>query len=65
MTTDSIQPVLERQHPDVEYEIRQDAGIYWQRTEQERQQRQQLAEKLRSLTPDQLNALGIDPTLLD
>lgn len=36
-----------------------------QRTEQERQKRQQLVEKLRSLTPDQLNALGIDPNLLD
>jgi Uma2 family endonuclease len=36
-----------------------------QRADLERQKRQQLTEKLRSLTPDQLNALGIDPTLLD
>ncbi|GAB4202218.1 MAG: Uma2 family endonuclease [Coleofasciculaceae cyanobacterium] len=32
-----------------------------QQAEQERQKRQQLMEKLRSLTPDQLNALGINP----
>jgi hypothetical protein len=29
--------------------------------EQERQKRQRLTEKLRSLNPDQLNALGIEP----
>lgn len=33
-----------------------------QRAEQERQQRQQLMEKLRSLSPDQLRALGISTT---
>ncbi len=32
-----------------------------QRADQERQKRQQLIEKMRSLTPDQLNALGITP----
>jgi len=33
--------------------------------QQERHKRQQLVDKLRSLTSEQLIALGIDPTLLD
>jgi hypothetical protein len=33
--------------------------------EQERQKRQKLMEKLRSLSPEQLEALGIDPQELD
>ena len=41
------------------------ADLERQRADLEQQKRQQLTEKLRSLPPDQLNALGIDPTLLD
>jgi len=36
-----------------------------QELEQERQKRQQLAQQLQSLTPEQLQALGIDPEMLD
>ena len=36
-----------------------------QRAEQERQKRQQLADRLKNLAPEQLQALGIDPTLLE
>jgi len=41
------------------------ADLERQRADLEQQKRQQLTEQLRSLTPDQLNALSIDPTLLD
>jgi hypothetical protein len=36
-----------------------------QQLEQERQKRQQLAERLKLLTPEQLLALGIDAEMLD
>jgi len=35
-----------------------------QELEQERQKRQQLAQQLQSLTPEQLQALGIDPEMI-
>ena len=44
---------------------RQRAEQERQRAEQERQKRQQLAAQLKALTPDQLQALGIDPALLE
>ncbi len=33
LLTDSIQPVLERHHPDGQYAIGQDSGIYWRLTD--------------------------------
>jgi len=36
-----------------------------QQLEQERQKRQQLAERLKSLNPEQLQALGINPDMLE
>jgi Uma2 family endonuclease len=33
LLTDSIQPILEKQHPDGQYAIGQDSGIYWRMTE--------------------------------
>jgi Uma2 family endonuclease len=44
---------------------RQRAELERQRAELERQKRSQLVEKLRSLSPDQLQALGIDDGLLE
>jgi Uma2 family endonuclease len=41
------------------------ADLEQRRADLEQQKRRQLTEQLRSLTPDQLNALGIDPNLLD
>ncbi len=37
---------------------------YHQRADREFQKREQLAEKLRELSPEQLTALGINPELL-
>jgi hypothetical protein len=36
-----------------------------ERAEVERQKRERIVEKLRNLSPEQLNALGIDPEMLD
>lgn len=33
LLTDSIEPILQKQHPDGQYAIGQDAGIYWRMTE--------------------------------
>lgn len=43
----------------------QRAEVERQRAEVERQKREEIVEKLRSLSPEQLNALGINPELLD
>jgi hypothetical protein len=41
------------------------ADVERQRAEQERQKRERIVEKLRSLSPEQLNTLGIDSEMLD
>ncbi|MUG95394.1 Uma2 family endonuclease [Scytonema sp. UIC 10036] len=41
------------------------AEVERQRADLERQKREEIVEKLRSLSPEQLNALGINPELLD
>jgi Uma2 family endonuclease len=41
------------------------AEVERQRAEQERQKREMLVEKLRSLSPEQLNTLGINPEMLE
>lgn len=41
------------------------AIIEQQRAELEREKRERIVEKLRTLSPEQLNALGIDPEMLD
>lgn len=51
-------------HEQVDIE-RQEKEQALQQLEQERQKRHQLAERLKSLTPEQLQALGIDAEMLD
>ncbi len=51
-------------HEQAEQE-RQEKEQALQQLEQERLKRQQLAERLKSLTPEQLQDLGIDPEILD
>lgn len=51
-------------HEQVEQE-RQRVQQEQQRADQERQKRQQLSDRLRTLSPEQLQALGIDPELLE
>ncbi len=41
------------------------AIIERQRAELEREKRERIVEKLRNLSPEQLNALGINPEMLD
>ena len=41
------------------------AAIERQRAETERNKRERIVDKLRDLTPEQLNALGIDPEILE
>lgn len=51
-------------HEQAEQE-RQEKEQALQQLEQERQKRQQLAERLKSLNPEQLQALGINPDMLE
>ncbi|MBW4613522.1 MAG: Uma2 family endonuclease [Desmonostoc vinosum HA7617-LM4] len=53
---------VERQRADVE---RHRADVERHRADVERQKREIIVEKLRSLTPEQLDALGIEPQILD
>jgi|GEM_PF-5655206 len=53
--TDSIGPILEKTHPDGQYAIGQDSGIYWRKTEP--------PEQGAEATPDWFYVPGVPPLL--